>query len=68
MQMFCDQGKENTEMFWVGEQVLINTFESWITVQWVFLSSKDAWQTTLSSYLALQKYACYPPTTASHRH
>lgn len=51
LQLFCDQGKENTEVFWVGEQVLINTFESWTTVQWVFLSNKDAWQTTLSSYL-----------------
>lgn len=28
LQVFCDQGKENTEVFWIGEQVLINTFES----------------------------------------
>lgn len=61
LQVFCDQGKENTEVFLTGERVLINTFESWSTEQWVFLSNKAAWQTTLS-YLALPKSACYPPT------
>lgn len=61
LQVFCDQGKENTEVFWIGEQVLINTFESWSTAQWMFLSNKAAWQTTLS-YLTLPKSACYPPT------
>lgn len=62
LQVFCNQGKENTEVFWIGEQVLTNSFESWTMVQWVFLSNKAAWQTTLSSYLALPKCACYSPT------